>query len=196
LCGLRWTLKPGKVQGIEKTCRLNTAVSNFLDPTPESFLSPEISPFPAQFTHLPRPAELSATPRACTTPCYHANLTSIVSMGRFEFFLRFPAPGVGFEVARRETVRRRGGACRRGWIADVRGTPLPCFRPSPDGPADVPEDGVVTHPGGFSSFQAALRTNTPSCHGTSGNQGACRIVGQHVTGDTSFKRPCDVGTDA
>jgi hypothetical protein len=59
-----------------------------------------------------------------------------------------------------------------------------------------PHRGVVAHPGGFSSFQAALRTNTPSCHGTSSNRGACRIVEQHVTGDSSFKRPGDVGTDA
>ena len=59
-----------------------------------------------------------------------------------------------------------------------------------------PHRGVGARPGGFSSCQAAYRTNRPSCHGISSNQGACRIVGQHVTGDSSFKRPGDVGTDA
>jgi hypothetical protein len=58
-----------------------------------------------------------------------------------------------------------------------------------------PHRGVGARPGGFSSCQATYRTNRPSCHGISSNQGACRIVEQHVMGDSSFKRPGDVGTD-
>jgi hypothetical protein len=168
LCGLRWTLKPGKVQGIEKTCRLNTALSNFLDPTPEGFLFPEISLFPAQTTHVPRPLEPSERPRGCTTPCYHANLKSIVSMGRFEIFS--------------DSLRRRGeaGTLEPGaWASRGRGgrrfvageglagadgsrasaaPPLPCSRPFLDGPADVP----MGAPGRVQAdFQAAKRPIVP-----------------------------------
>ena len=60
LCGLRWTPKPGKVQGIEKTCRLNPAVSNFLDPTRDGFPHPEIPPSPAQIARPSRSLKPSA----------------------------------------------------------------------------------------------------------------------------------------
>lgn len=164
MCGLRWTLKPGKVQGIEKTCRLNTAVSNFLDPTPESFLFPEISPFPTWIAHLPRPADLSATPRTCTTPCYHANVTSIVSMGQSEFFLRFTPKG----AARRGPRARGVGSeeARRGRFVAGEGLPGRMDRGRPRHPPALlsslsrwsdrhPHRGVGARPGGFSSCQAA-----------------------------------------
>lgn len=66
-CGLRDTPRPGKVQGIEKRCRLNPAESNFLDPTRDGPHHPDIPPSP-----LDRPSSLTARTHRLTPRLQHS----------------------------------------------------------------------------------------------------------------------------
>jgi hypothetical protein len=104
LCGPRWTPRLGKIQGIEKTCRLNPAVSNFLDPTfrgrptPQSRHSRLRSPDPRD---RQKPA---ARLRACIITCHDANSESVMSMGSSRIFLEFEL-----------SPRRARPGCGAGW---------------------------------------------------------------------------------
>ena len=207
LCGLRWTPKPGKVQGIEKTCRLNPAVSNFLDPTPRRFpppRNPAISrpdcPSSAIAKTDPRLACLHNSLLSCKLGINHVNGLDP------NFFARCtPKARRGGDL---EPGRGLRGGAAGGDPSPGRGVPgrMDRGRPqhppallsaiSPVGPADVPIGASAAIHADSQAPKATYRTNRPSCHGISSNQGSCRIGGQHVACDLGFKRPGDVGTKA
>jgi hypothetical protein len=99
LCGLRWTPRPGKVQGIEKTCRLNPAESNFLDPASVGSPMPKSRPNP--------PRSLNVCDRQNLRPV-HAPAQSLVMMQTWNQSCQWGGPQNFFfsEVAPSAGVRR------------------------------------------------------------------------------------------
>ena len=136
-----------------------------------SFPYPEISPFPAQIARLPRSLEPTALPRACTTPCYHANLKSVMSMVRIQNFLR-------------GSSRRRGEAGTRAGYARLRGAWRAASRPRRRTAAMPGDSGPPSHP---PALLAAISRRSGRCPHRDVAAHSQRIFPRALAGDPSYQ---------